>query len=79
MSKHRLNIELPSDEYTYLEKICAKKGLSIKDFVIPLILTAMKEEENILLMKKVRKRLKKMNSNDLIPIKDAFKEAGWIP
>jgi hypothetical protein len=37
----------------------------------------IEEEENILLMKKAQNRLKKKNSEDLIPIEDAFKEAGW--
>lgn len=77
MDSHKLNIEFPSDEYTRLKKICKGKGMSIENFVVPLILAAIEEEENILLMKKARKRLNKMNSEDLIPIEDAFKEAGW--
>jgi hypothetical protein len=77
MSTHRLNIEFPSDDYTYLKMLCAEKGVSIKDFVVPLILRAMEEEEDLLLSRKAQKRLKNINPDDLIPIEEAFKEAGW--
>ena len=77
MSVRRLNIEFPSDDYTYLKMLCAEKGVSIKDFVVPLILRAMKDEEDTLLIRKAQQRLKNMNPADLIPIEDAFKEAGW--
>ena len=77
MSTHRLNIEFPSEEYTYLKMFCAEKGMSIKDFVIPLILKAIEEEEDALLIRKAQQRLKNMDPTDLIPIEDAFKQAGW--
>ncbi len=77
MSSRRLNIEFPSEEYTYLKMLCAEKGISIKDFVIPLILGAIEEEEDALLIRKAQQRLKNMDSTDLIPIEEAFKEAGW--
>lgn len=77
MSTHRLNIEFPSDDYTYLKMLCAEKGVSIKDFVVPLILRAMEEEEDALLIRKAKHRLKNMDPSNLIPIEEAFKEAGW--
>lgn len=77
MSAHRLNIEFPSDDFTYLKMLCAEKGISIKDFVVPLILRAMEEEEDAFLIRKAQKRLKNIDSTDLIPIEEAFKEAGW--
>lgn len=77
MSTHRLNIEFQSDDYTYLKMLCAEKGVSIKDFVVPLILKAMEEEEDALLIKKAQQRLIKIDPDDLIPIDEAFKEAGW--
>jgi hypothetical protein len=73
----RLNIEFPADDYTYLKILCTGKGLSIKDFVVPLILKAMEEEEDVLLTRKAQQRLKNMNPADLIPMEEAFKEAGW--
>ena len=77
MSTHRLNIDFPLDEYIYLKMLCAEKGVSIKDFVIPLILRAMEKEEDAFLARKARQRLKKINLENLIPIEEAFKEAGW--
>lgn len=74
---HRLNIDFPSDDYTYLKMLCAEKGVTIKDFVVPLLLKAIEEEEDILLNKKAQQRLKNLDASDLIPIEDAFKEAGW--
>lgn len=73
----RLNIDLPSEDYSYLKLICAGKGVSVKDFVVPLILKAIEDEEDTLLARKAKRRLKNLNPDDLIPIKDAFKDAGW--
>lgn len=77
MNTHRLNIDFPSDEYTYLKMLCAEKGVSIKDFVVPLILKAIEQEEDALLTRKALHRLKSLDQNHLIPIEEAFKEAGW--
>jgi len=74
---HRMNIDFPSDDYTYLKMICAEKGVTIKDFVVPLILRAMEEEEDAFLARKAQQRLKNLDNTDLISIEDAFKEAGW--
>lgn len=73
----RLNVDFPSDDYTYLKMLCAEKGVSMKDFVVPLVLRAMEDEEDALLIKKAQKRLRNIDQKDLIPIEDAFKEAGW--
>jgi hypothetical protein len=73
----RLNIEFPSDDYVYLKMLCVEKGISIKDFVVPLILKAIEEEEDALLVRKAQQRLKNIDSANLIPIEDAFKDAGW--
>jgi hypothetical protein len=77
MNTHRLNVEFPADDYAYLKMLCAEKGISIKDFVIPVVLEAMEKEEDALLIKKAKQRLKKMNTDNLIPIEDAFKQANW--
>lgn len=74
MSTHRLNIEFPSDDFTYLKMLCPKKGISIKEFVVPLILRAIEEEEDTLLIGKAEQRLKNMDETDLIPIKDVSKK-----
>lgn len=77
MSTHRLNIDFPEDEYKYLKILCTEKGISIKDFVTPLILKGIEEEEDALLIRKARHRLKNIDPSELIPIEEAFKEAGW--
>ncbi len=77
MATQRLNVEFPSDEFAYLKMLCADKGVSIKDFVVPIILKAMEEEEEKLLVRKAKQRLKNLDVKDLIPIEDAFKEAGF--
>jgi len=73
----RLNVDFPSDDYTYLKMLCAEKGVSMKDFVVPLVLRAMEDEEDALLIKKAQNRLRNIDQKNLIPIEDAFKEAGW--
>jgi len=75
---HHLNVDFPFDDYLYLKKICARKGLPIRDFIIPLVLRAMDEEEDTILAKKARRRLKNLNPADLIPIDEAFKIAEWV-
>lgn len=77
MSTYRLNIEFPAGYYTHLKKLCAKRGIPIKDFVISLILKSLEKEEDAILSKKAKKRLKNMDPQDLIPIEEAFEEAGW--
>lgn len=77
MGSHRMNIDFPVDDYKYLKKLCAKKGITIKKFVVPLILKAMEAEEDALFAKKAQQHINNMDTSDLILIKDAFKEAGW--
>lgn len=77
MGTHRMNIDFPSDDYSYLKMLCAEKGITIKEFVVPLVLKAMEEEEDALLIRKAQQRLKNVDPSDLIPIEDAFREAGW--
>lgn len=77
MSTHRLNLDFPAEEYVYLKMLCTQKGVSIKDFVVPLILSAIEQEEDALLAQKASIRMKNSNPTDFISIDQAFKEAGW--
>jgi predicted DNA-binding protein len=77
MSTHRLNIDFPAEEYAYLKMLCAHKGVSMKDFIVPILLSAIEEQEDALLAQKAMIRMKNMDSSDLIPIDQAFDEAGW--
>lgn len=45
--------------------LCVKKGVSIKDFVIPIIINAIEKEEDALLAKKAHERFKKIK--DMTP------------
>jgi predicted DNA-binding protein len=77
MSTHRMNIDFPSEDYTYLKVLCAEKGVSIKDFVVPIILKAIEEEEDAFLIKKAERRFKNTKLEDLISIEEAMEQAGW--
>lgn len=77
MQTHRLNIDFPYDEYKYLKMLCADKGVSIKDFLVPVIIKAIEDEEDDKLAKKAARRLKNLNLDDCIPFEDAIKAAGW--
>lgn len=35
------------------------------------------KEEDVLSIRKAKKRLKDLDENDLIPIEEAFRKAGW--
>lgn len=61
----RLNFEFPRKEYPYLKLLCAKKGVSFKEFTAELLLKAIEEYEDQRLAKKARKRLKEMDEKNL--------------
>jgi len=42
----RLSIEFPAEEYIYLKMACAKKGVSIKDFVTQSVVQTIKSYED---------------------------------
>lgn len=52
METTRLNIDVPSDDFSYIKMICAKKGISIKEFLLPAIHKLIEEEAEILLAEK---------------------------
>lgn len=53
------------------------RKLSIEEFIMSIVFRVMKRKKDIFLVRKARHRLKNINSDDLIPIEDACKEAGW--
>ncbi len=77
MSKMRLNIEMPQEEFRYLKSLCARRGESLKDFVLPAIYKRVEEEEDELWASEALKRIKNLKDSDLIPIEEAFENAGW--
>lgn len=79
MEKHqnkKLTFEFPSDEYVFLKMTCAKKGVTIKDFVTTAILKSIDEYEaylDDLSLKEITEEDRK-NSQ---PWEDVKKELGW--
>lgn len=57
--------------------LCAQKGVSFKDFATNLLLQAIEEYEDEVLIQKANKRLAEMKEADLISWDEALKEAGW--
>jgi hypothetical protein len=49
----------------------------MKDFLVPVILKAIEDEEDALLARKAQQRLVRIEPENCISIEDAFKEAGW--
>lgn len=77
MDKSRLNLEIESVEFNYLKMLCAKKGITITSFLKDIIKKAISEEEDVFLAEKAAYRLHNLKEEDLIPIEQAFEEAGW--
>ncbi len=73
----RLNFEFPREHYPYLKMVCAKKGLSLKDFATELLVKEIEEYEDILLANQADERLKEIDVSENISIEKAMEEAGW--
>ena len=73
----RLNFEFPRKEYPYLKMMLAKRGVSLKDFAIELILKEIEEYEDSLLAKIAEERLDEMDESENISCDEACRLAGW--
>lgn len=73
----RLNFEFPISEYPYLKMVCARKGLSLREFATELLIKAIDEAEDEMLAEKANERLEKMKSDELISFDQAIRLAGW--
>ena len=47
----KLSVEFPAEEYVYLKMACAKKGVSLKEFVNQAVTRSIKEYEDELDLK----------------------------
>lgn len=65
----RLNFEFSREEYPYLKMLCAEHGVSLKEFATNLILKALEEYEDRRLTRKASKRLKKLETKKISPLK----------
>jgi len=73
----RLSIEFPADEYVYLKMACAKKHVSLKDFVTQAILKTVEECEDALDLIAFREAYTKENIKNAVPLDQLKKELGY--
>jgi len=73
----RLNFEFPREIYPYLKMICAKEGVSLREFATCVLVEAIEEYEDNLLAQEASKRLKGMDEKNLVSFSRAKKLAGW--
>lgn len=43
----RLSIEFPAEEYVYLKMVCAKQGISVKEFVTKSVMKSIEEWDKL--------------------------------
>lgn len=73
----RLNFEFPLTQYPYLKMVCAKKGLTLRDFATEVLIKAIEETEDEMLAQRANERLESMSPEDLISWNEAIQSAGW--
>lgn len=73
----RLNFEFPLSEYPYLKMVCARKGVSLRDFATHLLVKAIEEAEDEMLAQKANERIENMKLEDSISFDEAARLAGW--
>ena len=73
----RLSIEFPTDEYIHLKMACAKKGVSLKDFVTDAVIVHIEEFENELAVAAMQEALTEENLNNAISLDQLKEELGF--
>lgn len=79
MDKHykRLSVEFPAEEYVYLKMACAKKGISLKNFVTQAVLASIDAYENELAVNSLKEVLTEENLKNAIPLDQLKSELGF--
>lgn len=72
----KLSVEFPAEEYVYLKMTCAKKGISLKDFVNQAVIRSIEEYEDELDIKILEKVTKEERKNAQ-SWDDVKKDLGW--
>ena len=72
----RINFEFPKEHYPYLKMLCAKKGLSLKQFATNLLVESIEDFEDRLLAEEAKKRIEASNSEDNVSFEEACKLLG---
>lgn len=73
----RVNFDFPREHYPYLKLLCAKKGVSLRDFASELLIRELDEYEDVQLARMADNRLKEMDDSDLVDFDEATRLAGW--
>lgn len=73
----KLSVEFPIEEYTYLKLACAKKGVSLKEFVTQSLIKSIEEYEDELDSISLKEALTEKNIKNAIPWEEAEKKLGW--
>lgn len=78
MEKHykRLSVEFPAEEYVYLKMACAKKGVSLKDFVNQAVIRSIEEYEDELDLKALE-QVTEEDKKNAQSWEDVKRELGW--
>lgn len=72
----KLSVEFPADEYVYLKMACAKKGVSLKEFVNQAVIRSIEEYEDeldLIALKKITEE----DRNNATSWEEVKKELGW--
>lgn len=72
----KLSVEFPAEEYIYLKMACAKKGVSLKEFVNQAVIRSIEEYEDELDLKALEK-ITEDEREKAQPWEDVKKELGW--
>jgi len=72
----KLSVEFPAKDYVYLKMACAKKGMSLKDFVNQAVIKSIEEYEDELDLIALQK-ITDEDRKSVTPWEDVKKELGW--
>ncbi len=72
----KLSVEFPAEEYVYLKMACAKKGVSLKDFVNQAVIRSIHEYEDELDLKAIE-QITEEDIKNAQPWEDVKRELGW--
>lgn len=72
----KLSVEFPAEEYVYLKMACAKKGVSLKEFVNQAVIRSIEEYEDELDLKALE-QITDEDRKNAQPWDDVKKELGW--
>lgn len=72
----KLSVEFPAEEYVYLKMACAKKGMSLKEFVSQAVIRSIEEYEDELDLKTLEEITPEERAGAQ-PWSEVKKELGW--